>query len=53
MVLCRNQELCGKIVAETSDGEHPFLVIRVPELGEALIVPAGKTQPALSCEATK
>jgi hypothetical protein len=33
----------GEVVAATTDGRMPYLVVRVPGLSEAVIVPLGKT----------
>ena len=41
--LFANYLLEGEVVAETSDGYKPFLVVRVPGLAEAVIVPVANT----------
>jgi hypothetical protein len=43
MELFAGYPLDGEVVAETSDGNTPFLVVRVPGLAEAVIVPVTKT----------
>ena len=43
MQLFANYPLYGEVVAETSDGNTPFLVVRVPGLLEPIIVPVAKT----------
>jgi hypothetical protein len=45
MEIFRHLTLEGEVVAETTDGEVPYLVVRVPGLAEALIVPLGKADP--------
>jgi hypothetical protein len=42
--LFRELDLEGEVTAETSDGEAPYLVVRVPGLSDAVIVPLEKTQ---------
>jgi hypothetical protein len=39
------RQLCleGQVVAATTDGEMPYLVVRVAGLAEAVIVPTDKT----------
>jgi hypothetical protein len=44
--LFRDHELEGAVEARTNDGEAPFLVVRVPGLKEAVIVPLDRTRPA-------
>ena len=34
----------GEVAAGTSDGEEPYLVVRVPGLGGPVIVPLDRTQ---------
>lgn len=41
--LFRQLRLEGEVVATTTDGETPYLVVRVPGLDEALIVPRDRT----------
>jgi hypothetical protein len=41
--LFQHLSLEGEVVAATTDGEMPFLVVRVAGLTEAVIVPLGKT----------
>ncbi len=41
----QNLDLEGEIAAATTDGEAPFLVVRVPGLSEPVIVPLDKTRP--------
>ncbi len=43
MTLFADYPLDGEIVAKTSDGDTPFLVVRVPGLPEPVVVPVGKT----------
>lgn len=45
MELFRNLDLEGEVVAETTDGEARFLVVRVPRLSEAVIIPLARAQP--------
>ncbi len=40
--LFRQLSLEGTVVAATTDGETPYLVVRVPGLSEAIIVPQEK-----------
>jgi hypothetical protein len=44
MELFRHLDLEGEVVAETTDGEARFLVVRVPRLPEAVIVPLAKVR---------
>jgi hypothetical protein len=41
----RHLSLEGEVVTTTSDGELPYLVVRVAGLAEAVIVPLAKTTP--------
>ncbi len=41
-------DLEGEVAAATTDGEAPYLVVRVPGLSEPVIVPLNKTRPAES-----
>jgi hypothetical protein len=43
MELFRHLNLEGEVVARTTDGETPYLVVRVMGLSEAVIVPLAKT----------
>jgi hypothetical protein len=43
--LFRHLCLEGEVVATTSDGESAFLVVRVPKLSEAIIVPTSRARP--------
>ncbi|HKI30884.1 MAG TPA: hypothetical protein VKA46_03390 [Gemmataceae bacterium] len=43
MELFRHLSLEGEVVAATTDGETPYLVVRVAGLSEAVIVPVEKT----------
>jgi hypothetical protein len=42
----RDLDIEGEVAAGTSDGEAPFLVVRVPGLSHPVIVPLDKTRPA-------
>jgi hypothetical protein len=46
MELFRHLDLEGEVVGETTDGRTPFLVVRVPRLSEAVIVPLDKVRRA-------
>jgi hypothetical protein len=45
MDLFRHLNLEGEVVAATTDGDRPYLVVRVAGLSEALIVPLEKAAP--------
>ncbi len=45
--LFQHRTLEGEVAAETSDGEAPYLIVRVAGLNEPVIVPLHKTQPAM------
>jgi hypothetical protein len=42
----QNLTIEGEVAAGTSDGEEPFLVVRVPGLRQPVIVPLDRTRPA-------
>ena len=42
----QNLSLEGEVAARTSDGEGPYLLVRVEGLAEPVIVPLDKTEPA-------
>lgn len=46
MELFRTLTLEGQVVAETTDGESDFLVVRVKGLKEALIIPLARIAPS-------
>jgi hypothetical protein len=41
----RLRSVVGDVVATTTDGETTYLVVRIPGVAEALIVPIEKTVP--------
>ncbi|HKI30883.1 MAG TPA: hypothetical protein VKA46_03385 [Gemmataceae bacterium] len=46
MELFEGLNLEGEVAAGTTDGETPYLVVRVAGLADPVIVPLDKTQPA-------
>jgi hypothetical protein len=42
----QNLSLEGEVAARTTDGEAPFLIVRVQGLTDPVIVPLSKTEPA-------
>jgi hypothetical protein len=51
--LFRHLNLVGHVEAATTDGEAPYLVVRVAGLEEALIIPLEKTAPFFADEAER
>lgn len=45
MELFRNLSLEGEVAAGTTDGETPYLVVRLPGFSEPVVVPQEKTRP--------
>jgi hypothetical protein len=44
----QNLSLEGEVAARTTDGEVPYLIVRVEGLAEPVIVPLDKAEPAES-----